>query len=427
MRVSTCSRFSSTTRVSSSSSVSVSVRASSSCTKKPSVPGHGSGSVFEPATPKPSAPVTPPPASPQVLQQAVARIDGLLNPVTSVAKSNGAVVTANAGNVEQSANTNPKHERYKKALEQVKAHEALEAQQVAQLPPDERARYAQVKQAVLTDANNPVAALALQKLLFGGRLEKGKDLLGEGTVLEHLTRGALDSRVDAATLLTDLVQELATPSAINQGGRGTCAPTALAIGLNLQNPAEYARILKALAGPSGEVKLASGQTLTREADTAFTRDGSGRALTQRLLAPVFMDVANGKADYQDSAPVGQRRAGATAGGLDVLYDTVYGKNMSFWYGYSGQWKEATMKRITQELAEGQTALAGIRYGTSGGHQLLVTGLESVQGTEYVKYINPWGQEERMERAEFTSRIHGLNFDPGVPESLTNERRALIAA
>ncbi|MBM7113142.1 hypothetical protein [Archangium primigenium] len=422
-----------------SSSTTVRVSSSSSCTKtppkapvctKPSAPapapapgkGHGGGSVFEPS--KPSAPS----ASDKVRAQAVSQMDALLNEQANRKQGyNGAVVVQDAFNVERSTNTNPKSSRYKAAQAQVKSHEALEQQQLARLSPQERARYATVRQE-LAAANNPVATLALQKLLVSGRLEKGSDFLNEGSVLQHLSDIAqgndIERRVDRQTLLTDLVQELATPSAINQGARGTCAPTAMTIGLNIERPAEYARLIKAAASTSGNVKLANGTTLPREKDTAFKDDGSGRALTQRLLAPIFMEASNGDRDYRDSASKENRNAGATARGLDALYDAVYDHNMS--YDTNTKDRAKLMDRIRSELAEGQNVLAGIKY-RNGGHQLLVTGLEKSQGKEYVKYINPWGQEERMAVAEFQSRMNGINYDTRPAKTLIQENRAFLAA
>ena len=210
----------------------------------------------------------------------------------------------------------------------------------------------------------------------------------------------------------------------DRGSRGTCAPTALSIGLNIERPAEYARIMKAAASTSGAVKLVDGSTLYREKDTAFTDDRSGRALTQRLLAPLFMEASNGKDDYRDSASKENRNAGATARGLDALYDAVYDHNMS--YDTNTKDRAKLMARIRSELAEGQNVLAGIKY-RNGGHQLLVTGLEKHQGKEYVKYINPWGQEERMAVAEFQSRMNGINYDTRPAKALLLENRAFLAA
>lgn len=444
------------------SSCSVTVR--TSCSTKPAnntkpstppaptkpAPGKGhchGGSHFDPKPSKPSTPPTPStpstpgipsspvptspvPTSPQA-QQALSKMDALLNEATDGKRGNGAAITHNAADVEKSSNTNPKSERYKAAQAQVQANAQLESQSLSRLSSGEQQRYASVKNA-LTQANNPVAALALQKLLVGGRLDSGLDFANQGSVLQHLQAIAqgqdLDPRVDKTTLLTDLVQELATPSVINQGGRGTCAPTALSIELNLERPAEYARLMRGVASPSGQVKLANGQVLTREQDTSFKDDHSSRALTQRLLAPVLMEVANGTRDYRDSASKENRNAGATGGGLDKLYDALFNRDMATSYGQSAEWKKNTgMAIIERELQQGQNILAGIRYGDSGGHKLLVTGMETVKGQQYVKYINPWGAEERMSKADFQARLFDVNYDPLTPAKLAAQQRVFLAA
>jgi hypothetical protein len=232
-------------------------------------------------------------------------------------------------------------------------------------------------------------------------------------VLGHLASAAkgdkLDGRVDRNTFVTDLVQELATPSAINQGSRGTCAPTAMSINLALNHPAEYARIMGDLASPSGKVTLADGKTtLTREAETSFMPDGSGRALTQRLMAPVFMEASNGERAYNDWTDSG---AGASATGLDALHDAVYGRNMAHQEIFTSAARDEAMKRIDSELASGQNVLAGIWWDATSGHEVLITGTEKLNGQDYIKFINPWGTEERMLRSEFSSRLIGMNYDP----------------
>jgi len=45
----------------------------------------------------------------------------------------------------------------------------------------------------------------------------------------------------------------------------------------------------------------------------------------------------------------------------------------------------------------------------------------------VKYINPWGQEERMAVAEFQSRMNGINYDTRPAKALIQENRAFLAA
>jgi len=42
--------------------------------------------------------------------------------------------------------------------------------------------------------------------------------------------------------------------------------------------------------------------------------------------------------------------------------------------------------------------------------VVVTGTETVDGQQYVNYINPWGREERMTRDEFMDRLNNFNYE-----------------
>lgn len=375
----------------------------------PVAPGFSGESRFETAPARSGAKAAPSsPAEKWALQQ----MEQLFEPTASTFRENGSTVTTDAADVESPSNSKT-GARGLQATGQLRANERLEQQRLASLSPQQRAQYTAVREATYNTASNPVAALALQKLLFEGKLSGGKDLTGRGTVLDYLASAArgdrLDGRVDKNTFLTDLVQELATPSAINQGSRGTCAPTAMSINLALHHPAEYARIMGDLASPSGMVTLADGKTtLTREAETSFMPDGSGRALTQRLMAPVFMEASNGERAYNDLNDSG---AGASATGLDVLHDAVYGRNMAHQELFTSAARDEAMARIDSELASGQNVLAGIWWNADGGHQVLITGTEKLNGQDFIKFINPWGTEEQMLRSAFHSRLIGMNYDP----------------
>jgi hypothetical protein len=55
-------------------------------------------------------------------------------------------------------------------------------------------------------------------------------------------------------------------------------------------------------------------------------------------------------------------------------------------------------------------LVGIWWGDDATHKVLVTGMENINGTDYVRYINPWGREERVTKDEFQSRLYDLNYE-----------------
>jgi hypothetical protein len=342
---------------------------------------------------------------------AVREADELLRgPAVDVASEGTAQTIRDAANVNDSRDTNAESTRHQAALEQLEANEALEAAALKKLSPAEQKQYEAVKQRCL-DANDPVAALALEKLLLDGKLPGAKDLRGEGTTLDHLAKLAdektpLAEGIDRDQLVTDLVQELATPSSIRQGERGTCAPTTIAIQLAMNDPAEYARIAAGLASPEGTVTLAGGQTITREEGTAAP-DATTRSVTQRLIGSAFMELANGESDYQNESGEG---AGAWSDKLDVLYEAVTGRKMSDQRLTTDEQRADAMEIIDTQLRAGATVPVALSWG-DGYHKVLVTGTETIDGKEYVTYTNPWGREERIPREDFEKRLADISYDP----------------
>lgn len=342
---------------------------------------------------------------------AVREADELLRGPAVDRDSEGTAQTIrDAANVNDSRDTNAESTRHQAALEQLEANEALEAAALKKLSPAEQKQYEAVKQRCL-DANDPVAALALEKLLLDGKLPGEKDLRGEGTTLDHLAKLADDETplaegIDRNQLVTDLVQELATPSSIRQGERGTCAPTTIAIQLAMNDPAEYARIAAGLASPEGTVTLAGGQTITREEGTAAP-DSTTRSVTQRLIGSAFMELANGDRDYQNESGEG---AGAWSDKLDVLYEAVTGRTMSDQRLTTDEQRANAMDVIDTQLRAGATVPVALSWG-DGYHKVLVTGTETIDGKEYVTYTNPWGREERIPREDFEKRLADISYDP----------------
>lgn len=336
----------------------------------------------------------------------------LRGPAVDRASDGTAEVTRDAAKVDDSRDTNVNDPRHQAALEQLEANKPLETAALETMTPSQRAQYQSVKDRCL-EANDPVAALALEKMLLDGKLPGDKDLKGEGTTLDQLAKLSdentpLAEGIDRNQLVTDLVQELATPSSIGQGQRGTCAPTTLAIQLAMHDPAEYARIAAGLASPEGTVQLAGGQTITREANS-IEGDTSNRAITQRLIGGAFMELANGDRNFDDDTGEGK---GAWSNDLDVLYEAVTGKKMSDQRLTTDEQRAGAMDIIDTQLRAGTEVPVAISWGTEGGyHKVLVTGTETVDGKEYVNYTNPWGREERMPREDFEKRLADISYDP----------------
>ncbi len=328
---------------------------------------------------------------------------------TSRDSGHGSTVVRDAPDVNSPGHWDPSSREYKQAAAQVAANGALEAEALLRLSPADRAAYQEVMQALETD---PMAQLSLQRLLLTGALPGGEDEAGEGTLLDHL--GALASGdaplaegLDREALLAHLVTELATPAAINQGPRNTCGPTVVLMELAMTNPAEYARLTLGLASPEGVVSTQSGLELRREPGTERS-DGTGRSLTQRLLAPALMEATKDEA-YDNATDAGW---GATAAQLDTLREAVLGSPRVAHQAGALASDPALRKREVDMIAgavkEGDVPVAVLitLEPAEGLHWVLITGREVRDGTEYFRVMNPWGQEELISRAELERRIRG---------------------
>jgi hypothetical protein len=252
-------------------------------------------------------------------------------------------------------------------------------------------------------SHDPRAQLALDVLLLDGRLpgapalrgtdtESGplppQDLLGQLLLLAYAP--AVEGLHAAPTLLGVMVKELAYPEAIRQGDKGTCTVTACAVALARARPAELVRVVMALASPAGEVELASGATLVREPDTVGD-DGSGRTVTQRLLAPALMELGNGLLPYDNA----EDRTLLTGSGLDggeqaCVAEALFGRPFErvCW---------ASAAELADLLAHsGAPVILSLRFPTPDArHALLLTEISRDADGVFVRLQNPWGQEVRV--------------------------------
>ena len=368
--------------------------------------------------------------APRTEETALKQMDGILLGPTLERSENDATVVRDAPNVNNPEDTgtlinappggqitSTSSERHLAAEAQLEANAALERAALAKLSPEEAAKYAAIKAACLA-AGDPVAALALQKLLFSGKLPGIEDLKGGGTLLDNLATIAdpntpLAEGLDRGAFLCDLVQEVATPSSISQGNIGTCGPTAAIIDLAMKNPAEYARIALGLASPEGTVELAGGQVISRE-DGTLGKDPWGRSTVQALMGAAFMEIANEEQDYDDSQ---SDTGGAGFNGLDRLMEQIWDTPMQALELLTAAEKTAAAQALYDATAQGETAVVSMAWGDppTGAHAVLVVGTETIGGVEYVRYINPWGREERMTKEEFERRLQRVHSAPPETE------------
>jgi hypothetical protein len=329
----------------------------------------------------------------------------------------GAEVISNPADVQlpEDRSSTPRAEA---ANAQVKANQELEMAALRKLPASRHPEYLAVRKA-LEQAKDPVAVLSLQKLLLDDALPGERAYVGSTDVLSGLhtlLTQPLASGVDRAALLTDTVQELAWPPSVAQGDRNTCAPTVVQIHLMLEHPAEHLRLLSGMASVGGRVTLRGGRELVREPG-AEAQEAYARSAAQRLMSPAMMEYANGTEQYDPERDVhldadGEETwGGLSPGQVDHLLEGIHGGEFAFAdmvYGHDSQ--DAAWALLEEELQSGNSVIAGVRW-RNGGHKVLVTGLETAEGMDWVRIVNPWGQEERLPREGFIAAMRNINYRP----------------
>lgn len=260
---------------------------------------------------------------------------------------------------------------------QITENAPLEEEALAALSSEEQAAFKELRALVQDD---PMALLSLQKLLAEKSLTQGEKSHGSKRLLDELTalsKATLAEGLDRKNLLTDTIQEIAMPSAINQTSRGTCTVTTLQILMAKEHPAEYTRLIAGLASTSGEVKLANGDLIKREPGTEKP-DDTTRSDSSRLWQPALMEYGNGKdIDYDNAKDTNIRSDGKDLGmgltmsgvktAMEALLDkrvesvTNFAKldsskanhKLQELYELSRDYSEDELKALTQEVETGE--------------------------------------------------------------------------
>lgn len=133
-------------------------------------------------------------------------------------------------------------------------------------------------------------------------------------------------------LLGELVQNLDHPGRINQGFKGTCAATCVETYLVESDPAEYARLVRGLAAPSGQVPMRSGAILERdEHELVWDRAEGRRSPVSRLFQVSCMEFAYAKLDYDNKTDRQEGERGGKSGvglhldAFDHLLESLTGR------------------------------------------------------------------------------------------------------
>lgn len=300
-----------------------------------------------------------------------------------------------------------------KAKSLVAANAATESAKLQAMTPAQQGQYAQLKKNLV---NNPQGQLALQVLLSDGKLTAAKPKASNGDdLLTSLTKlGAMmpERHLEPTSLLSDTIQELAVPSAINQQNKTTCTVTSVQIMTAMENPAEYARIIAGLASPSGQVQLANGQTLNRKPGTEKD-DDSNRTQSSRLWQAAMVQFALGPSVNYDNKSDSRSdgKWGVFGPELDKVVDALSNRDNPVLEVGDNLSADEMVAEISKHANAGKPVPVCMDWGekdASGnehpGHDVLVT---KVTG-DRVYYNNPWGLQESMSRQEFTQRVWWAN-------------------
>ncbi len=326
-------------------------------------------------------------------------------------------VTNDAPKVNDRADVNGR--RGQQARTQLLDNAPLERDALMRLSPADQERYQTVKDALLEPApgrrnGDPVAALALQTTLLEGGLPGDRALGGSDTLLsglEHMATQEVAPGIDRQQLLSDVVQEVATPQAVAQSTKGTCMATSIEIQLLRDNPAEYVRLVSGLASPDASVRTAGGDQLAVE-PTALT-DDTGRSVSQRLLAPALMELGNGSANYDNTTDLHSTGGnGLSTQQADTVLGSLYGRDFAFSDVRTDDERARGNQQVMDELASGNSVVVGLQW-IEFGHAVLATGREQRGDELYVNIINPWGREESILASEFQERLLMVNYDPNA--------------
>jgi hypothetical protein len=173
------------------------------------------------------------------------------------------------------------------------------------------------------------------KVSLGAMLEGSPELLGDKdssgkTLLDNLSQVAtqklnpnIAGSATTGSMLDQLVTSIANPDEIKQGTAPTCTVASMQFEMARDNPAEYARMVAGLAGPTGSATMAGGGTLTFDPGSSAKNALDGRDVSQAIFQSAAMDYANGgTAKYDPVTGENVSASGAKDQGLSPSQQTT---------------------------------------------------------------------------------------------------------
>ena len=247
------------------------------------------------------------------------------------------------------------------------------------------------------------------------RLLRSQDAQG-GNLLSNLATlatGPLHPSIDPARrgkLLAGVLQETATAGQVDQHSFSTCTVTSMQYELARDTPAEYARIMAGLAGPSGRVALRGGGELELQPDSLPRAALQGRSLSEALFQSAAMEFANGEDDYSVNGgpdgsdisrrPDGTQYAGQHDSGEVRLLQALFARPYSAWSGTTPSDAAAQLDFLRNYQPRGPNSPVLLNLFTQANRQgAHAVDFVRVEG-DRVFFRNPWGPQGEVGQDAF---------------------------
>ncbi|MBI3183648.1 MAG: hypothetical protein HYZ28_16040 [Myxococcales bacterium] len=181
------------------------------------------------------------------------------------------------------------------------------------LTPAEQGQLAKVLQAGGEQGMRYLAALAEAR----PSALTSKDSSGS-TLLENLSQmasqplnAALYGRgLTRERLMQDALRDIVNPDRVDQGRAPTCTVTSMQFELVRDEPAEYARLVAGLTGPSGSATMVGGGELQLQTKYVKPAAGDERSTSEVIFQSAAMEFANGADDFAEASGRSARAEGS---------------------------------------------------------------------------------------------------------------------
>lgn len=214
--------------------------------------------------------------------------------------------------------------------------------------------------------------------------------------------------VNRDMLFLHTLADLEAPTAIRQGGKNTCAATAVQMALMMRDPARYVQTLRLLASPSGDASAVT-PGLTRLPGEIPSDD---RTMTVRLMTPALMNLGSGgyynaATDRQDypayrvdlpNDHIGLQPQQTQRLLQDVLGLQVDRHTCQFW-GNADVWN-----KIDTANQQGHVVPVSVNWNGVGHFVHFMGTATGDDGQQYALLLNPMGERTRMPLADFQKNL-----------------------